>query len=79
VDAPKAMHEHLEEREGTEGNAWLFQGQRGERLNSSGIRYPVQRYACDARLEGVTPHTLATPSARTWWTPVCRWIEQPAS
>ena len=33
-------------------------GKRGGRLKSSGIRYLVQRYAHDARLEDVTPHTL---------------------
>ena len=33
-------------------------GKRGERLKPSGIRYLVQRYAYDVRLEEVTPHTL---------------------
>ena len=41
-----------------EVDGYLFLGQRGERLKPSGIRYLVERYAYDARLEAVTPHTL---------------------
>ena len=37
---------------------WLFRGKRGEHLKPSGIRYLVQRYAYDARLEEVMAHTL---------------------
>jgi integrase/recombinase XerC len=33
-------------------------GKRGERLKSPGIRYLVEHYAYDARLEQVTPHPL---------------------
>jgi integrase/recombinase XerD len=58
VDARKAVQAHLEELGGTEGDRWLFMGKRGGQLKSSGIRYLVQRYAYDARLEEVTPHTL---------------------
>ena len=58
VDARKAVQEYLQERGRVEGNGWLFMGQRGEPLKPSGIRYLVERYAYDARLEEVTPHTL---------------------
>ena len=58
VDARKAVQEYLQEREAMEGDGWLFLGQRGERLRPSGIRYLVERYAYDARLQEVTPHTL---------------------
>jgi integrase/recombinase XerD len=36
----------------------LFQGKRGDRFQLSAMRQLVQRYAYDARLEEVTPHTL---------------------
>ena len=36
----------------------LFTGQRGNPLQPSGIYYLIKRYAYDARLEDVTPHTL---------------------
>ena len=58
MDARKAAQAYLEERGDVERDGWLFMGKRGERLKSSGIRYLVERYAYDARLEEVTPHTL---------------------
>jgi integrase/recombinase XerC len=58
VDSRKAVRTYLEELGGIEGDRWLFMGKRGERLKPSGIRYLVKRYAHDARLEEVTPHTL---------------------
>jgi integrase/recombinase XerD len=58
ANARKALQAHLEELGAVEGDRWLFMGKRGGQLKSSGIRYLVQRYAYDARLEGVTPHTL---------------------
>jgi integrase/recombinase XerC len=58
ANARKALQAHLEELGGIEGDGWLFMGKRGGQLESSGIRYLVQRYAYDARLEGVTPHKL---------------------
>jgi len=58
VDARKAVQTYLEELGEIEGDRWLFMGKRGERLKPSGIRYLVERYAYDARLEEVTPQTL---------------------
>jgi site-specific recombinase XerD len=58
VDARKAVQAYLEELGEIEGDRSLFVGKRGGRLKSSGIRYLVERYAYDARLEQVTPHTL---------------------
>jgi integrase/recombinase XerC len=58
ANARQALQAHLEELGEVEGDRWLFIGKRGGQLKSSGIRYLVQRYAYDARLEEVTPHTL---------------------
>lgn len=58
ADARKALGAYLEERPAIRGEDFLFVGQRGGALRSPGIYYLVQRYAYDARLEGVTPHTL---------------------
>jgi len=58
ANARKALQAHLEELGEAKGDRWLFMGKRGDQLKSSGIRYLVQRYAYDARLEEVTPHTL---------------------
>jgi site-specific recombinase XerD len=57
VDARKALQEYLEERP-AEDDARLFRGQRGKPLQPSGIYYLIKRYAYDAHLEDVTPHTL---------------------
>jgi len=37
---------------------YMFVGKRGERLKPWGIQYLINKYAYDARLENVTPHTL---------------------
>jgi site-specific recombinase XerD len=37
---------------------YVFVGKRGERLKPWGIQYLINKYAYDARLENVTPHTL---------------------
>jgi len=59
VDARKAIRDYLEEeRPEVDDGDYLFMGQRGESLQPSGIYYLVGRYAYDARLEDVTPHTL---------------------
>jgi len=58
ADARKALGAYLEGRPGVRDGDCLFVGQRGEALRSPGIYYLIQRYAYDARLEGVTPHTL---------------------
>jgi len=58
ANARKALQVYLEELGEVERDRWLFMGKRGGQLKSSGIRYLVQRYAYDARLEEVTPHTL---------------------
>jgi site-specific recombinase XerD len=58
VDARKALQAYLEERPGANSDDPLFVGQRGGGLQPSGIYYLVDRYAYDARLEDVTPHTL---------------------
>ncbi len=57
LDARKALQAYLEERPQVDGDH-LFMGQRGEPLKPSGIYYLVKRYAYEARLEEVTPHTL---------------------
>ena len=58
ADARKALGAYLEERPAIKDGDFLFTGQRGESLGSPGIYYLVGRYAYEARLEGVTPHTL---------------------
>jgi integrase/recombinase XerC len=58
VDTRKALQAYLEERPGANSDDPLFLGQRGGGLQPSGIYYLVGRYAYDARLEDVTPHTL---------------------
>jgi integrase/recombinase XerC len=58
ADARKALGAYLEKRPGIKDGDHIFTGQRGEPLGSPGIYYLVGRYAYDARLEGVTPHTL---------------------
>ena len=57
VHARKAIQAYLGEWPEMDGDH-LFMGQGGEPLRSSGIYYLVKRYAYDARLEEVTPHTL---------------------
>lgn len=58
ADARQALGAYLAERPEIKDGERLFVGQRGESLQSPGIYYLVGRYAYDARLEGVTPHTL---------------------
>ena len=63
ADARKAIQAYLEARSGhgerlEVNRGHLFVGQRGDPLKPSGIYYLVRRYAYDARLDGVTPHTL---------------------
>jgi integrase/recombinase XerD len=58
ADARKALGAYLEERLAIKDGDCLFVGQRREPLGAPGIYYLIQRYAYDARLEGVTPHTL---------------------
>ncbi|MGD8969424.1 MAG: tyrosine-type recombinase/integrase [Anaerolineae bacterium] len=48
----------LGERPGVESGEELFVSQRGGSLQPAGRYYLVSRYAYDARLEDVTPHTL---------------------
>jgi site-specific recombinase XerD len=57
ADARRTLQAYLEERPQVDVD-YLFAGQRVEPLRPSGIRYLVRLYAYDARLEGVTPHTL---------------------
>ena len=57
VDARTAIQAYLEERPADDGER-LFRGQRGTPLQPSGIYYLIKRYAYDAHLEDVTPHTL---------------------
>jgi site-specific recombinase XerD len=57
IDTRKALEAHLAERD-VEDEDYLFLGQRDDPLQPPGIYYLVNRYACDARLEDVTPHTL---------------------
>ena len=57
VDARTAIQAYLEEWPAENGDR-LFLGQRGGQLQPSGIYYLIKRYAHDARLEDVTPHTL---------------------
>jgi site-specific recombinase XerD len=57
VDTRKAIQDYLSER-APEDAGYLFVSQRGGSLQPSGIYYLVNRYAYDARLEDVTPHTL---------------------
>jgi site-specific recombinase XerD len=58
VDVRKSIQTYLEERQASDGGDALFVGQRGGSLKPSGIYYLIGRYAYDARLEDVTPHTL---------------------
>jgi integrase/recombinase XerD len=58
TDARKALEVYLEERSGIKDGDCLFLGQRGEALGAPGIYHLIGRYAYDARLEEVTPHTL---------------------
>jgi site-specific recombinase XerD len=57
VDTRKAIQAYLSENP-LEGDKHLFTSQRGGPLQPSGIYYLVNRYAYDARLDEVTPHTL---------------------
>jgi integrase/recombinase XerC len=57
LDARKALQGYLSETD-LEDGGYLFVGQRGGPLQPPGIYYLVNRYAYDARLEDVTPHTL---------------------
>ncbi|KKN21378.1 hypothetical protein LCGC14_0925950 [marine sediment metagenome] len=52
----RALESYLEIRE-EDGSDRLFLGQRGP-INAPGVQYVVGKYAYQARLEGVTPHTL---------------------
>jgi len=55
-DVRHALALYLQTRE-EDGSGRLFLGQRGP-LNAAGIHYLVAKYAYQARLENVTPHTL---------------------
>ena len=57
VDARKAILEYLEHQP-AEDRGRLFRGQRGKPLQPPGIYYLIKRYAYNAHLEDVTPHTL---------------------
>ena len=57
VDARKAIQAYLEERAEVEGD-YLFGSQRGGPLQAPGIYYLIKRYAYEAGLKDVTPHTL---------------------
>ncbi|MEA3376813.1 MAG: tyrosine-type recombinase/integrase, partial [Chloroflexota bacterium] len=57
IDTRKAIQAYLSENPPERDNH-LFVSQRGGPLQPSGIYYLVNRYAYDARLEDVTPHTL---------------------
>jgi len=57
VDTRKALRAYLAQRDEGDGEH-LFVSQRGGPLQPSGIYYLINRYAYDARLEDVTPHTL---------------------
>jgi len=57
VDTRRALQSYLNEAD-LESGSYLFISQRGGPLQPSGIYYLVNRYARDARLEDVTPHTL---------------------
>lgn len=57
IDTRKAIQAYLSENP-LEGDNHLFVSQRGGPLQPSGIYYLVNRYAYDARLDEVTPHTL---------------------
>jgi integrase/recombinase XerC len=57
VDTRKAIQDYLGESDSRSADH-LFVSQRGGDLQPSGIYYLVNRYAYDARLEAVTPHTL---------------------
>ena len=58
ADARKALEAYLEERPGIKDGDCLFLGQRGDALGTPGIYHLIGRYAYDARLEAVTPHSL---------------------
>lgn len=55
--ARRALKAWLEERGGGPGPP-LFTSRRGGGITPRGVEYMVARYAYDARLEDVTPHTL---------------------
>lgn len=57
ADARRALAVYLDERSIAAEDA-LFVGQRGGALQPPGIYHLVKRYAYDARLQDVTPHTL---------------------
>jgi len=57
VDTRKAIQDYLKQAD-LEDRSHLFVSQRGGPLQPSGIYYLINRYAYDARLEDVTPHTL---------------------
>jgi site-specific recombinase XerD len=57
IDTRKAIQAYLSENP-PEEDGHLFVSQRGGPLQPSGIYYLVNRYAYDARLDEVTPHTL---------------------
>jgi integrase/recombinase XerC len=58
ADVRNALADYLEERAEVDDGQPLFLGQRGGALQPPGIYYLIKRYAYDARLEEVTPHTL---------------------
>jgi integrase/recombinase XerC len=55
----------LGEHPGVEDGEVLFVSQRGGSLQPAGLYYLVGRYAYDARLEDVTPHTLRHTFGKT--------------
>ena len=57
VDTRKAIVDYLSQTD-SQDDSHLFVSQRGGPLQPSGIYYLVNRYAYDARLDEVTPHTL---------------------
>ena len=57
ADVRAALSAYLSERPSVDHDQ-VFGGKRGERLKPWGIQYLVGKYAYNARLENVTPHTL---------------------
>ena len=57
ADVRSALSVYLSRRSPVDHD-YVFVGKRGERLKSWGIQHLVGKYAYNARLESVTPHTL---------------------
>ena len=53
----KALNAYLSMRPSV-NHDYLFVGQKGDRLRSPGIYYLVKKYAYEARIEQISPHTL---------------------